>query len=67
MLLCLSVIGARGVELFPFGPSQSDDQLARGDEEFSSVTLSTPFIFSEEEYTDLTVSVQLLAIKVVFS
>ena len=56
LLLVLLAAGAGGVDLYPFGPSQSDARLSRGDEETSSVSLSTPFVFYREEHTDITVS-----------
>ena len=56
LLLVLLASGAGGVDLFPYGLSQSDAQLSRGDEEMSSVFLSTPFVFYSQEHTDITVS-----------
>ena len=56
LLLGLLTAGAGGVDLYPYGLSQSDAQLSRGDEETSSVFLSTPFVFYRQEHTDITVS-----------
>lgn len=56
LLLGLLAAGAGGVDLYPYGLSQSDVLLGRGDEETSSVSLSTSFVFYGEEHTDITVS-----------
>ena len=58
LLLLLIAWGAAAVDLYPFGPSQSDQKLPESDEETGIVTLPTPFIFFGQSYSIFNVSLQ---------
>lgn len=47
------VDGAAAADLYPY---ESHAQLPPGDEEIGTVSLTTPFLFFEQEYTELMVN-----------
>ena len=50
------VYGVGAVDLYPF---ESHAQLPRGNEEMETVDLTTPFVFFQQEYTQIAVNVTL--------